>query len=1707
MAIPRAIPSPVQGALPAPGWPGGAGGPGGSAPPEASTGWKITVAAAPDYCNRLCQLPRFMSLQFSDMLNDKGAGTVVLALDDPWFQNGTLAFPPPTIPMVIASQVTALGAVSYVLPITVPSPIGNALTVAASSPPGGTSNPCTGVTDTQENIYTLMLTNLLSSNPYFQNTAGTASSLTGWAASQGTIAASAAPAGSPCPFGVTFTSNGTANGGVQQSGAPFSATAGSSYMATGLAESNNAAGIFVGIVWLNSSSAIISTSAADVSLVAGVLTPVCSGSLTAPAGTVTAYPILGFTVPTGGQQLQVTALAASPVLQYSLWQALDTVALGVTDSVTLAFNSSTAQASYNMAVLSMDNVLTQNAADLLQAASGTSTTPAVSGTPAEAGEIGLLVIDDAHAGGSPSTPAGWTLLIQLQGTTGQYTSVYWKQIGTTSALSPSSTITSAAWSAQLVSLMGQPTAPASELFDGQHLWEVWWDGVKVFDFLAQTVTEQLVDESEQRTITVTGPGTIDCLSWADAMPPGFPNIVFKTDAIEDGFAEINTSGNLQVDTSLWNVISPTADVTLNPPGSLQLTASTSTTFCGATPYDLTSSLISAQVTPLGQGTGQGTGGPASLDGSQVTQMYVQDNANSAHYALIGLTAAGMYCQIGDTETVKTKRLGTYNSTTQQYWQISENSGTITFWTSADGVTWTPVWMVKPTGWSPDNITFYFACSYDSNNAEVMTVTNLNGNVVTPSSAGNVYFGEPIMGVWYDIFTAAQERGTAPFVGVTFDAANDSFLNPWTDSESVQIQNGTDMYSLLQSHTAIVDADFKMWPNFLLQVGLPHTGTISLGTDRSQQVVFRESYAEASKQYVRDRSQIANLVGAVNSDGTTISASDEDSIQEWGQRESWVQTAVQVDPVSIAEAAQASVQQTAQETESYTLSIPITWPNCTPFKNFRSGDWVGLESPGPTPGGPDFSASTVGAVRVLGIAISVDATGAETCELTINTYRQWLEEQLQYLVNKLGGQFINSLGTTPVTSNASGPTQLPTIFTPSVGTLSNSNEQGITHGAPLLYNSITGQWQPAGTADPISGTNVTTTGPNLVGLHYSSGFPAPGGLIASISPAAQVDPQANAYVAGIASYGLTSSNLIQLYNGVINVGDAPGTQIILNPGADVPFNITSAIAGTMNAAAEFTTNDNNEVMPGFIGSGVLAGTSAKMATMLTSPMGASSAACVALESENDAGTDGAVVTIGTVTTPDDVTLVFTPIMTITPYALLVYSGASGTVTKTYTTPGTFTLPMPAGVSTAKEEAWGPGGNGGSVSGSGGAGGGGGSGAYAQEPANPVTGGSTTLTIVVAAANSATSTTITGGTHTVTAGAGVAGGNASSGSVGAGGAGAPVGGNTIAQSGAPGASGSIAGGGGGAGSPGPTAGGNAGNGTNGGPGAAGGAQGGSYVFGVSGGPGGAAGSPGAGGAGAAGSGSPSGGASGNGQARVTYSTGNPGILFSTAHASGTDQFGTAYPSGTFIGNFGSPPGVPTGGASLWADAGQLATVNSSGLGGSGSSAVHVSTSFPVNANGTSPVTGTSLTSIGFRSISAGDPVNGTTYDVHASGNFTQTAHSSGAGPTFGIYWGGIAGTALATLQIPAADMAAGALSGSGWELDAEVNWTSATTAEVSLHVGWHNGSGVAAGIQLFVVVDSSGLTTASSENLSVGFQWDTVTTGASLVTNVCRVGRRG
>ena len=434
-------------------------------------------------------------------------------------------------------------------------------------------------------------------------------------------------------------------------------------------------------------------------------------------------------------------------------------------------------------------------------------------------------------------------------------------------------------------------------------------------------------------------------------------------------------------------------------------------------------------------------------------------------------------------------------------------------------------------------------------------------------------------------------------------------------------------------------------------------------------------------------------------------------------------------------------------------------------------------------------------------------------------------------------------------------------------------------------------------------NPVTIGSNLAGAaNWFSGLLSEAVIYSTALDYTRILAHYNAQNQGITGSNIAAGTVVAgIVDGTIIegaefiAGVAGGSQLTLTGSSGTAFNVTSDIGGAFNAIASLTTQDTNEVFGGILASALFgAGTAAKMSTVLTSPFGTEGMAVV-LSSQNDARSDTAWAMLGTVTTPDDTTINFSPAMFIAPGVMLVY-GAGSTLSVVTKTSGSGTIPVPAGVTTAKGECWGCGGSLSGTSGGRSAECGCGGGEYAAELTWTVT-ASGTVAYSVPTSGSGSNATLNNGLGTViTAHPGQPGTTSHYGDGGTGSA------NSVHHDGGRGggASAQYPGGGGGGGAAGSSSGtGDHGN-------QASPSEGGAGGTGVSGaGSGGAGGSPtgngkvgsSPGGGGGGGSTNADGAIGGHGQVRVTFLSGVPTVMWSVSNAAGTDPFGNAYGSGAW------------------------------------------------------------------------------------------------------------------------------------------------------------------------------------------------------------------
>lgn len=118
-------------------------------------------------------------------------------------------------------------------------------------------------------------------------------------------------------------------------------------------------------------------------------------------------------------------------------------ALLVSDTITATFSSSAN--AFNIIAAGHPGGMD---VDVTNHAFGTSTSPAATSAALSSGyELAIGVVSDGNGGGSPTWPAGWTVLSTQHNGSTQWTSAAYKATASTAAITASATIVSAAWTA------------------------------------------------------------------------------------------------------------------------------------------------------------------------------------------------------------------------------------------------------------------------------------------------------------------------------------------------------------------------------------------------------------------------------------------------------------------------------------------------------------------------------------------------------------------------------------------------------------------------------------------------------------------------------------------------------------------------------------------------------------------------------------------------------------------------------------------------------------------------------------------------------------------------------------------------------------------------------------------------------------------------------------------------------------------------------------------------------------------------------------------------------------------------------------------------------------------------------------------------------------------------------------------------------------
>lgn len=276
--------------------------------------------------------------------------------------------------------------------------------------------------------------------------------------------------------------------------------------------------------------------------------------------------------------------------------------------------------------------------------------------------------------------------------------------------------------------------------------------------------------------------------------------------------------------------------------------------------------------------------------------------------------------------------------------------------------------------------------------------------------------EPLFAVYLSLIGQAQTRGTIPFLTTMFTAAGDSGGVAWADTNWTGFSQffidqgagrpiftpepGKNYYDLLvqisgqDSSTAspLFGVDWYLHPDFRLDVRQ------SFGAHLEKTVVLYQTGEARSIQRTRVRDPISNLIVVQDDLGAYSIATDTASIAKFHQRESYQN---KLGPQAESALLRPQIASTLlamgkDETSSWTVTVDGDRPGCRPFEDYFLGDWVSLET---DPG-------VLETVRVLVIAVNVDADGVETVQLTLQTKLAFLQKQLQQQLTNIENTIVN-----------------------------------------------------------------------------------------------------------------------------------------------------------------------------------------------------------------------------------------------------------------------------------------------------------------------------------------------------------------------------------------------------------------------------------------------------------------------------------------------------------------------------------------------------------------------------------------------------------------------------------------------------------------------------------------------------------------------------
>jgi hypothetical protein len=463
---------------------------------------------------------------------------------------------------------------------------------------------------------------------------------------------------------------------------------------------------------------------------------------------------------------------------------------------------------------------------------------------------------------------------------------------------------------------------------------------------------------------------------------------------------------------------------------------------GAGPFDFVSSGIAAWVDPLPQttsSTGQATT-EFSVESSTVEYARIFTQLISGHRRLVAEVRNLNDFSRQDWE---------YDPKIHKFWRIRERLGEVIFETSADSLIWTEHF-VASYSWDASSVDFWFRARIEGNvgvNPPLSAFIGAVNQSALPSS-------EPLFVQYRRYLDQAQARGVIPYVSTTWTPLTDSAGASWSGFPDAAVEEGVDLFKMVQSFSDAQQASWHMKPDFTLEIR--QKTWVEGEPDPTQQfhregtVVFHETGSQLFRERTRTREDIANYVVGKNAAGDYAVTQDEESMAKFQRRELYISAGQTTSLEATAGLISSTLETVKDEKNSWRIKVDPDQPGRRVFLDYGVGDWIGIENP---------ETGNIDSWKVVGIAISVGEEGDTDLELTLQSRLELLAERLKFQIEKLGGS-----------SSAAGiAISNPVTAATLIQQAKLSSLLDVTIGVPedgdvLTYNKNGGFWYPSAPGD-------------------------------------------------------------------------------------------------------------------------------------------------------------------------------------------------------------------------------------------------------------------------------------------------------------------------------------------------------------------------------------------------------------------------------------------------------------------------------------------------------------------------------------------------------------------------------------------------------------------------------------------------------------------